>query len=100
MARFDLYRRLRATAGYLVDVQSDLLSDLQTRVVVPLFPGKNWQPVMARLNPIFDIDGELHVLVTQSIATVPKRELGNKVGSLAHYHDEITIALDMLLTGF
>lgn len=100
MARFDLYRGPRTTAGYLLDVQSDLLSDLQTRAVVPLFPGKNWQPFMARLNPIFDIDGEPHVLVTQSIATVPRRELGRKTGSLAQYHDEITIALDMLLTGF
>ena len=100
MARFDLYRQPAAKAGYLVDVQSDLLSDLQTRAVVPLFPRKNWQPVMERLNPIFDIDGEPHVLVTQSIATVTKRELGIKTGSLAQYHDEITIALDMLLTGF
>src|SRR6266702_3425261 len=100
MARFDLYQQPTAKAGYLVDVQSDVLSDLQTRAVLPLFPRENWQPVMARLNPIFDIDGEPHVLVTQSIATVPRRELGRKMGSLAQYHDEITIALDLLLTGF
>jgi toxin CcdB len=56
--------------------------------------------VISRLNPIFDIDGEPHVMVTQSIATVARRELRRKVGSLAQYHDEITIALDVLLTGF
>jgi len=33
MAKGDIYR---FEAGYVVDVQSDLLSDLKTRVVVPL----------------------------------------------------------------
>lgn len=84
----------------MVDVQAELLSDLRTRVVVPLFPVGSWQPVMARLNPIVEIAGEPHVLVAQSIATVPRRELGSLVGSPADNRDEITVALDMLLTGF
>ena len=84
----------------MVDVQADLLSDLHTRVVVPLFPSANWPPVIARLNPVFEIAGEPHVFVAQSIATVPRRELGPSVGSMAAYRDEITFALDVLLTGF
>ena len=37
MARYDLYR-LGEQAGYLLDVQTDLIDVLQTRVVVPLLP--------------------------------------------------------------
>ena len=40
MAQFNVYRNLNATTKsvtpYLLDVQSNLLSDLVTRVVVPL----------------------------------------------------------------
>ncbi|WP_318012467.1 MULTISPECIES: CcdB family protein [unclassified Mesorhizobium] len=37
MARYDLYRNAGGS-GYLVDVQSDLLERLNTRVVIPLMP--------------------------------------------------------------
>ena len=37
MARFDVYRN-SAGEGFLLDVQADLLSYLNTRVVVPLLP--------------------------------------------------------------
>ena len=100
MARFDLHQRPGRLGGYVVDVQADLLSDLQTRVVVPLFPSANWSPVMDRLNPVFAVAGEPHVFVAQSIAAVPRRELGPAVGSVAEHRDEITLALDILLTGF
>ncbi len=100
MPCFDFYRRPVRKASYVLDVQADLLSDLQTRTVVPLFPQAQWQPVMARLNPIIDIDGAPHVMITQSIATVPRRELGTALGSLAQYRDEIRFALDLLLVGF
>lgn len=37
MARFDIYPN-PVGAGYLLDIQTDLLSGLNTRVVVPLMP--------------------------------------------------------------
>ncbi len=43
MARFDLYRNPDG-AGYLIECQADLLSDLNTRVVIPLMrrvPSRN-----------------------------------------------------------
>jgi toxin CcdB len=42
MARFDVHenpsRRSRARVVYLLDIQADMLSDLATRLVVPLVP--------------------------------------------------------------
>jgi len=39
MSRFDIFENEQG-AGYLLDVQSDLLSGLNTRVVVPLLPNE------------------------------------------------------------
>ena len=100
MARLDVYPAPgRAAAGYVVDVQSDLLSALATRVVVPLLPEATIRAA-ARLNPIFEIEGQRHVLIPQSIATVPRNELRGAVESLKDHHDTILAAIDFLLTGF
>ena len=57
--------------GYVLDIQADLLSELTTRVVIPLLPESNVRAAR-NLNPIFDISGGRYVLLTQAIATVPK----------------------------
>ena len=89
-----------ARVGYVVDVQSDLLSDLTNRVVVPLPPPTVIRAAATRLNPIFEIDGQRHVLIAQSIATVPRRALRGAVASLKDQHDTILAAIDFPLTGF
>jgi toxin CcdB len=101
MARHDVYPMPgRPDAGYVVDVQSDLLSSLTTRVVVPLLPETQFPAAATRLNPVFEIAGQRHVLIVQSIATVPRRELRDAVASLKDRHDTILAAIDFLLTGF
>ncbi len=100
MARFDLYPMPRRATGYLLDVQADLLGRLDTRVVVPLLREEDAPPPMARLNPVFDIMGRRHVMLTQSIATIRCRELGGVVLSLDEHHITIINALDMLLSGY
>ncbi|MBZ9675606.1 CcdB family protein [Mesorhizobium sp. ES1-1] len=99
MARYDLYRRAESS-GYLLNVQSDLLEGLSTRVIVPLMP-PNIAPVPGRrLNPTFVIDGKDHVMVTQYISALTVSELPNVEGNLSRYHDDIIAALDMLFQGF
>jgi toxin CcdB len=97
MARFDVYPGARGK-GYLLDCQADVLSILSTRVVVPLFPAKA-SPVTPRLNPVFIIDGDDHIMMTQQIFAIPKERLGLAVTDLAGEHDTIIDALDMLMTG-
>ena len=84
----------------MLDVQSDLLFDLNTRVVVPLLPEKVAPRPAERLNPVFGIDGTPHVMATQFIAAVPKRVLGDPIDSLSREADDITAAIDMLTQGF
>lgn len=99
MAELDVYR-IPGTPGYVLEVQTDLLASLATAVVVPLFPIDTSPKPIRRLNPIFEIEGVAHVLVTQFIAAVPRKDLGTPVGSLGerNYY-EVANALDMLLAG-
>ncbi|HYE36005.1 CcdB family protein [Methylocaldum sp.] len=105
MARFDVYRNGGAHAAdvpYLVEVQSDLLQGLETRVVIPLrrrdrFPETQ---IPANLMPVFDIENIECVLETPKLAAVPLRLLKTPVGSLADQQFAITGALDFLFQGF
>ncbi|WP_404419267.1 CcdB family protein [Marinospirillum sp.] len=99
MARFDFFEN-EGGAGYLLDVQSDLLSGLNTRVVVPLLPKPSAPFPAQRLNPVFSIEGQELVMATQFMAAVPEGELRSGVGSLTEQQDEISAALDMLFLGF
>lgn len=84
----------------VVDCQSDLLSYLSTRLVVPFRPLPSAPPVVPTLNPVFEFGGEAHSLVTQHAAALPKRELGKCCGSLAADQYRILNALDMLISGY
>ena len=100
MARHDVHAVPDGATGYLLDVQSDLLLDLNTRVVVPLLPEETAPQPAVRLNPVFRIEGAPHVMVTQFMAAVPERMLGDPIGSLSKEADDITAAIDMLTQGF
>jgi toxin CcdB len=84
----------------LLDCQADVLSQLNTRLVVPLLPPNEGPPVIARLNPPFRIGDERVIMYTQFAAAMPARELRILVASLANEDGTIMNALDMLLTGY
>lgn len=99
MPRYDVYPAAGGQ-GYLVDLQTDLLDGLNTRVVAPLLP-EAVAPTPARtLDLIVEIGGTRHVLATQFLAAVPTAILGTPVASLAARAEEITRAVDMLFQGF
>lgn len=98
MARFDAWPN-PGGAGFLLDVQADLVRDLNTRVVVPLMPKAAAPLPAARLNPVFVLDGEAHVMATQFLSAVPTSLLRGTPVALAAEAEAITAALDFLLTG-
>ena len=99
MAQHDVFKN-SAGKGYLLDVQSDLLSGLNSRMVVPLLPIDHAPAPADRLNPLFTIKGQQFVMATQFMAAIPARELGVLVDTLSQHRNEINNALDMLLVGF
>ncbi|WP_147115006.1 CcdB family protein [Tateyamaria sp. syn59] len=99
MGQFDVYD-IQPDGTLVVDVQSDLLDPLNTRVVIPLVPlGTTLKPAK-RLNPVVRIADKDQILATQFVAAVPVSELKTPVSSLAEHKDDITAALDMLYQGF
>ena len=98
MARFDVYRGATGR-GYLLDCQSDLLDNLETRAVVPLMPLAG-VPQATRLNPVFEIEDMFVVMSTNLIFSIPGHRLGKPVTSIRDEADAIMNALDMLFTGF
>jgi toxin CcdB len=100
MAHLDVYRGPgKSGRFYVLDIQANLLADLATRVVVPLIPEGDVRKLAAGLNPVFEIEGQRHVMLTQAVATVPKRELREVVKSLDEHHYTVLRAIDVLLTG-
>jgi toxin CcdB len=95
--------RNQATRGrfpLLLDVQSDLLEPLNTRVVVPL---SLVAPARARamdaLTPTLTVAGKEYLMVTPQLAGIPLRELGPIVDSTAAERATIVSALGLLITG-
>ncbi|AKS41170.1 CcdB family protein [Wenzhouxiangella marina] len=99
MARSDLFRN-ENEEDYLLDVQSELLSGLNTRVVVPLLPRSSGPAAAEHLNPVFIIQDQEVVMATQFMAAVPQSELRTAFDSLEAKRDEIAAALDTLFLGF
>jgi len=99
MAKHDVYEN-PDNGGYLLDVQSDLLDSLNTRIVVPLMPLHEAPQAAKRLNPIFEIKDMQVVMVSQFLAAVPTTILGKPEQNLGESSVEITNALDMVFQGF
>jgi toxin CcdB len=78
-----------------------LLSQLGTRVVIPLFEKQSLgiKP-LTKLTPEFAVDGKKCILMTPQLAGIPIKELGEPVGDLARHRSDIIAALDLLITGF
>jgi toxin CcdB len=102
MAQFHVHRNpdpaTRERFPWLLDVQSDLVAGLATRVVVPLCPPSLAGPIKT-LTPVFEIQGRPHLMLTPQLAGVPARQLGDEAADLSGHGDEILAALDLLFTG-
>ncbi len=105
MAQFGVYRnkspRSKSTYPYLVDVQSDLLDELKTRVVIPLTKASAVaKRPLSHLTPVLKLDGEAYILMTPQLAGIARTDLGASAGTLADQRQVIAAAIDFLLVGF
>lgn len=90
----------RARIPYLLDVQSDLLDPLATRVVVPLAKPEVLKGRLAeRLNPVFEVGGRKVVMLAPELAGVPGRLLGERIDNLSSRRNAIVAALDLVFAG-
>lgn len=104
MGQFDVYENpdtaSRGTYPCLLDIQSDLLDDLRTTVVIPLIPASQAAKVVFdRLTPIVEFDDKPWIVLTPQIAGISRHHVGEPIASLARYRAELVAALDFLVSG-
>lgn len=88
------------TYPYLLDIQSNLLDDLRTTVVIPLLPTSlAGKAAITKLCPILEIDGRSFIALTQQIAGIDRKYLGKEIYDLSQYRSEIIAALDFIISG-
>jgi len=92
--------RMRDVYPYVVDVQSDLLSALDTRMVVPLaVTTLAAKDLPRRLCPVLTVNGQSLMLVPFEAAPLDKRLLRTEVTSVRDRSHEIIAAMDSVLSG-
>ena len=104
MAQFDVYVNpqvgSRQFVPYLVDIQSALIDQLTTRMVVPLSRvGSGVDKLPSRLTPLFEVNGEALAFLPHQAAPVQVRLLKKPIMSLHSRADEMTSALDAVVSG-
>ena len=104
MAQWDVYPnpsvRMRDEIPFLLDLQSDLLSGLETRLVAPL--ARTRLPAAGlprRLCPAFTVGGQPVVLLPHEAGPISARRLKHRVVSLRPHAHDIVGALDAVIGG-
>ena len=104
MAQYDVFVNphpgSRDTVPFVVDVQSGLIDQLPTRLVMPLSrvgTGEGRLPIA--LCPLVDVEGESLALMAHLSAAVPARLLRNPVASIGHRAGDVRAALDAVVSG-
>ena len=92
--------RMRDVYPLVLDIQSNLLSVLATRMVIPLAITKlSAEKIPRRLCPLIHIDGQKLMLMPHQAAPLDKKSLKRKVGSAKSQSSEILAAMDVVTSG-
>ena len=83
----------------VVILQSDLLAETNTRVVIPLRPQGDWRRPAGHIHPQVQIGGTSARLDPLFITTLTLDDLTTHRGTLRNERDLITRAVDALTSG-
>jgi len=74
---------------------------LETRLVIPVSAKSKFEDkVIKNLNPVVQINSEFYIVLTQQMAAIPMKNLGNPICNCVSNRQEIISAIDFLITGF
>ncbi len=104
MARFDVFanpdRIERLQVPYFLDVQSDHIQRLHTRVVVPLWAVAAFPHRLERLHPELVVTGQQVVMDTPALGAAPTKLLRKVIANLGNHQLQIQDALDALFGAY
>ncbi len=84
---------------FLLDIQSNLLEDLQTTVVVPLTRPSTAKLTFTKLTPTVELGGINYIALTQQLVGLDREALGQEVADLSIYKFAIIDAIDFIVSG-
>ena len=104
MAQFDVYNNPSKTSRkyypYLVDIQSPYISEIATRMVLPLGYASFFKnEAMTKLTPEITYENKILLLLTPQISSVSAKLLKKPIGSLVHFREQIINSLDFAISG-
>ncbi len=104
MAQYDVYKNPSKTSRkhypYLLDIQSSYISDIATRIVIPLGLSSAFKnEVMNGLTPEITYEDKALLILTPQISSMPENLLKEPIGSLAHFREQILNAIDFAISG-
>jgi toxin CcdB len=103
MAQYFAYENLdkssRKLFPYLLDIQSNLLENLETTIVIPLIKIQSVNKKFTKLTPIVEVNRAKHLALTQQIAGLDRTLLGQPVDDLSNYRFVIVDAIDFIISG-
>jgi len=102
--QFTVYSNTGKSALYplLLDITSDIIGQLNRRIMIPLLPVEKY-PCSARperLIPLIRLtDGNDYAVMTHEMASIPARSLGAEFCDASPYRVQIKAAVDFLFDG-
>lgn len=103
MKQYDVYantdRDTSEAYPYFVDIQTELLEMLNSRVVIPLTKALPDKGLPNNICPKVEINGEHYYLLTYQVTTVASTFLRKHESSLLLNHTDILNSLDFLISG-
>lgn len=102
--QFTVYGNTGKSAIYplLLDVTSDIIGQLNRRIVIPLLPVAKYPAGRRpdRLVPVVRLtDGQEYAVMTHELASVPVGALGTVFCDAAQYRAQVKAAIDFLIDG-
>ncbi|SMB29156.1 CcdB protein [Serratia proteamaculans] len=102
--QFTVYANTGKSTVYplLLDVTSDIIGQLNRRVVIPLLPLEKYPGSTRpeRLIPLVRlVDDNEYAVMTHEMASIPVRTLGAEFCDATQYRTEVKAAIDFLLDG-
>lgn len=101
--QFDVFKNpnpaARKHAPYIVDLQSEHLDHLATRLCAPAKPARLSVKPIAGLMPEIEVDGQAFHVYMQEIAAIPAVVLGARAASASQYRLLFITAVDLIVSG-
>jgi len=105
MAQFDISKNNSKTSKndvpYIMEIQSESVSILDTRIVVPLRKAENnLDKMISKIHVSIEVGNKKYIAFISEMAAIPSGIMSSAISNGGLKRTEIIAAIDLLFTGF